>query len=119
MVDQVPLIPYNVYMTEPPQLPVREAEDQGGPDFLVQAEVKEQHARGIVLQGQTCSGENVAVTLTLVADGIARVLLENEESDPARIRLARDFPADECEVTITHSEGYVYLQTPSLRIEVA
>ncbi|GHO81551.1 hypothetical protein KSD_93220 [Ktedonobacter sp. SOSP1-85] len=119
MADQVPLLPYNVYMTEPPHLPVREAEDQGGPDFLVQAEVKEQHARGIVLQGQTRSGENATVTLTLVADGIARVLLENEESDPARIRLARDFPADECEVTITHSEGYVYLQTPSLRIEVA
>ncbi|GHO50475.1 alpha-xylosidase [Ktedonospora formicarum] len=119
MADQVPLLPYNVYMTEPPHLPVRGAEDQGGPDFLVQAEVKERHARGVVLQGQTCSGETVTVTLTLVADGIARVLLENEESDPARIRLARDLPADEYEMTITHSEGYVYLQTPALRIEVA
>ena len=35
MAEQVPLLPYNVYMTEPPLLPVIQADDEGGPDEVI------------------------------------------------------------------------------------
>ena len=52
MADQIPLLPYNRYMTEPLHLPIRQEDDKGGPEFLVQAEVKEPSAsrRRMVLQ---------------------------------------------------------------------
>lgn len=119
MVEQVPLLPYNVYMTEPPHLPVRQAGDDGGPEFVAQAEVKELQARGIVLQGTTCNGDTVSITLSLVADGIARVLLEDEQQASERVRLARDLPHDESNVTIEQTENHICLQTPSLKLEVS
>lgn len=117
MVDQVPLLPYNVYMTEPPHLPVREADDDGGPDCVVHAEVKERSEQGVVLSGQTRDGEIVTIVLAIVAEGIARVLLEGEGDDQDRVRLARDLPAGAHEVTIEQTETRVYLQTPELTIE--
>lgn len=119
MVDQVPLLPYNLYMTEPPRLPVRGASDEGGPDFVVQAEVKEQHARGVVLRGKTRDGETVSIALSLVAEGIARVLLEDEEDDTKRVRLARSVPPDGSKVTIEQFDKYLCVQASSLKIEVA
>lgn len=119
MVDRVPLLPYNLFMTEPPRLPVREANDEGGPDFVVQAKIKEQHASGVVLEGKTCSGETVSIALSIVAEGIVRVLLEDGESDPKRVRLARTAPPDESKVTIEQSETHVCLRTALLKLEVA
>jgi alpha-D-xyloside xylohydrolase len=119
MVDQVPLLPYNLFMTEPPRLPVRDANDEGGPDFVVQAKIKEQHASEVVLEGKTCSGETLSITLSVVAEGIVRVLLEDGESDPMRVRLARTFPPDESKATIEQSETHVCLRTSSLKLEVA
>lgn len=119
MVDQVPLLPYNLYMTEPPRLPVREANDEGGPDFVVQAIIKEQHARGVVLEGTTRAGETVSITLSIVAEGIARVLLEDAQSDPERVRLAHSFPPDESNVTIEQSEAHLCLHSPALKLKVA
>lgn len=119
MADQIPLLPYNLYQTEPPRFPLRPASDEGGPEFLTQAELKEEHARGVVLQGQTITGECLVVSLSFVADGIARVLLEGKEESAERVRLARDLPAAEVQVEIEHSDGKLTLSTASLRIEVA
>lgn len=119
MVDQVPLLPYNVYMTEPPRLPVRQVGDDGGPEFVAQAEVKELLARGVVLQGTTGDGTTLRITLSLLAEGIARVLLEDEQPSPERVRLARDLPADASQVTITQSTNRLCLQTSSLKLEVS
>lgn len=119
MADQVPLLPHNVYMTAPPYLPVRQAGDEGGPDFVVQAEVQEEHARGVVLEGKTRSGETVYISLCLVAEGIVRVLLEGEERDVERVRLARNLAPDGSQVTIERSTTHICLRTPSLKIAVA
>jgi alpha-D-xyloside xylohydrolase len=119
MVDQVPLLPYNVFLTEPPRLPVRQAGDDGGPEFVVRAEVKERLARGVVLQGTTGEGTTVYITLSLLAEGIARVLLEDEQHAPERVRLARELPADESTVTIEQSADQICLQTSSLKLEVS
>lgn len=118
MADQVPLLPYNLYMTEPPRLPVRQPDDEGGPDFVVRALVKELHRRGVVLQGSTRDGETVAITLSLVSEGIARVLLESEESDQERVRLAHDFLDDTSTITIEQSPTHLHLCTSSLILEV-
>ncbi len=90
MVHRVPLLPYNFYYTEPPPLPVRQSDDAEGPDFVIRAEIKEEHDRGIVLSGTTRSGQTASISIQIVAEGIARILLEGEESDPKRTRLARD-----------------------------
>src|SRR5579875_8174 len=119
MVDQVPLLPYNVYMTEPPRLPVRQADDDGGPEYVVQAEVKERHPRGVVLQGSTRNGATVFITLSLVAEGIARVLLEGEQPDPERVRLARELPPDGSKVSIEQTGQHLRLHNASLTLEVA
>jgi alpha-D-xyloside xylohydrolase len=119
MVEQVPLLPYNLYMTEPPRLPVRAANDEGGPDFVAQAEIREQFAWGVVLEGRTRDGESLSITLAALADGIIRVLLEDEQRDPQRVRLARDLPPDESNVTIEQSADRICLRTPSLKLEVA
>lgn len=120
MADQVPLLPYNVYMTEPPRLPVREAGDEGDPDFVVQAAVKEQCERGLVLQGQTRGGETVLITLSMPAEGIARVWLRGAESEKdERVRLARKLEPDGSELRVEQSSTHVTLQTPSLKIEAA
>jgi alpha-D-xyloside xylohydrolase len=118
MVDQVPLLPYNVYMTEPPHLPIRKADDTGGPDFLVAAEIKEIHAQGVVLQGKTCNGARMSLAITMIADGIARVLLEDEERDTNRVCLAQDFSPEGNKVTITQSEHTISLQTTSLKVKI-
>lgn len=118
MADQVPLLPYNVYMSEPLHLPVRQADDEGGPDFIVAAEIKDLHAQGVVLQGKTGSGTCLSVAITMVADGIARVLLEDEEKDLTRVRLAQDLPQSEHKVTIAQTEHTICLQTAALKIKI-
>ncbi|HET8847047.1 MAG TPA: hypothetical protein VFN35_36635, partial [Ktedonobacteraceae bacterium] len=118
MADQVPLLPYNLYQTEPPRLPLRPATDDGGPEFLTQAHLKEQYAGGVTLQGQTNTGDCLSVSLSFVADGIARVLLESPEEAAERVRLAHDLSIDENEVNVQLSDEKISLSTPSLRIEV-
>lgn len=117
MVDQVPLLPYNLYMTEPPHLPVRQADDNGGPDFITQAEVKERYAQGIALHGLTKSGVPMAILVTMVAEGTVRVLLEEEAaSDPSRVRLARDLSPYPFQVQVEQTAEQILLQTASLKI---
>ncbi len=121
MAEQVPLLPYNRYMTEPPRLPVRQADDDGGPDYITRAVVKERRARAVVLEGTTLSGATLQVTLSLVAEGIARVLLEDDERGAGRVCLARPLPPGSEEVTLveeTAAGGRLALRSPSLSIEI-
>jgi alpha-D-xyloside xylohydrolase len=117
MVDQVPLLPYNLYMSEPPHLPVRSADDDGGPDFVARAEVRQQNARGVVLRGVTRSGENVTITVIMVAEGIARILLEDEYPDAGRVRLARSIQ-DDSSVIVEQGIERISLRTSSLRVDI-
>jgi len=119
MVDQVPLLPYNVYMTEPPRLPVRQSDDEGGPDFVVQAKLQSMQRWGVVLQGKTREGESVSITLALINEGFARVLLETPESDSKRVRLARDIADPESAITIEQSATHIHLHSALLTLEVA
>lgn len=118
MVDQVPLLPYNLFMTEPPLLPVRQPGDNGGPDFLTQAEIQEQHAHGFLLRAQTGNGVVLALRIELVAEGIARILLEEEGNERTRIRLARSLPQPDFQTSIEHTAEHICLQSALLKIEI-
>jgi alpha-D-xyloside xylohydrolase len=118
MAEPVPLLPYNLYMTEPPRLPVREPEDEDGPDYVVEATLLERGERHVRLQGRTLSGSPLLITLSLVADGIVRVVLE-EEPDPTRVRLARELPPPPAGAPLLVEEQAtgLALLSPSLRLE--
>ncbi len=117
MVDRVPLLPYNIYPTERVHLPVRQADDTGGPDFVIQAEVTAEHERGITLKGLTQGGAMLSISVTIVAEGVVRVLLEDELSDTARVRLARDLPPGE-PITLEKSPGKIALKTAAISVQL-
>jgi alpha-D-xyloside xylohydrolase len=119
MVHRVPLLPYNFYYTEPPPLPVRQPDDPDGPDFVTRAEIKKEHERGILLNGTTRSGQTVSISIQVVAEGIVRILLEDEESDTKRTRLARDLQADTLKVELAQSGGDITLTTTSIQVRLA
>jgi len=118
MVHRVPLLPYNFYYTEPPPLPVRQPDDPEGPDFVIRAEIKEEHDRGIILDGTTRSGQAVSISIQIVAEGIARILLEGEDSDTKRTRLARDIQPQAFKVARAQSDGSITLTTTSIQVRL-
>ncbi len=121
MVHRVPLLPYNFYYTEPPQLPVRKPDDPDGPDFVIRAEFKEQHNRSITLGGTTRSGQTVSISIQIVAEGIVRVLLEDEDKvgDTKRTRLARDLQSQELQARLEKADGQITLKTPAIQVCLA
>jgi alpha-D-xyloside xylohydrolase len=118
MVHRVPLLPYNFYYTEPPPLPVRQSDDAEGPDFIMRAEIKEELDRGIILSGTTRSGQIASISIQIVAEGIARILLEGEDSDPKRTRLARDIQLENLKVERTKAAGNVTLTTTAIQVRL-
>ncbi len=90
MTFDTPLVQYVSYPYYPPPLPVRRAEDPGGPTVVVRATIAERHTHGLVLAGVMQTGEQVTIAITACAPGIVRVQLEDARSDPGRVRLARD-----------------------------
>ncbi|MEW6579297.1 MAG: alpha-xylosidase [Chloroflexota bacterium] len=90
MTFKTPLVQYVTYPYYPPALPVRRADDRGGPAYVARATISETHVRGLTLAGTTQTGESVTITITACAPGTVRVQLEDAYSDPGRVRLARD-----------------------------
>jgi hypothetical protein len=89
------LIPYEsfAFVAEPPELPTRREGDTGSLEYVARAEISDENERGITLTGTTQYGEPIAASMTIVAPGVVRILLEGEEREPNRVTLAGDVPA--------------------------
>src|SRR5579875_144851 len=118
MAEQVPLLPYNSFPSDPPLLPVRRADDADDPDFVTCASIEKEHERGVTLQGTTRSGSSISITVIIVAEGTARVLLQDQQTDAQRVRLARDLPSVEAKVTLEKSEHKVVVKDHAIRVEL-
>ncbi len=118
MVHRVPLLPYNFYYTEPPALPVRQPGDPDGPDFVTHAEIHREHELGILLSGTTRYGHNVFISIQSVAEGIVRILLEDDQSEIERTRLARNLPTLNLRITLTTGQGKIILKDASIQVHI-
>ena len=65
-----PLLPYVPFDAQPPKLPVRKEDDQGGPDYVVRAIVEKKNEKGLRLLGTTIKGQRVFITISIEMDGI-------------------------------------------------
>ena len=92
MQHRPPLIPYNsfAFAAEPPELPTRREGDTGSLEYVARAEVADEHERGITLAGTTQNDEPITASITVIAPGVVRMLLEGRGHDPNRVTLARD-----------------------------
>lgn len=115
---QAPLLPHVFYAAEAPQLPVRNVHDKGGPCCVTRARLAERLAQGVRLAGTTQTGEVVAISLTIVAPGVARVLIETEPGDPQRITLARKEAFQPVPVTLHETTGQITLKSGSISLQI-
>jgi alpha-D-xyloside xylohydrolase len=113
------LLPHVFFAADPPDLPVRPPGDGGGPDALVVAEIAEATASGVSLRGTTRSGDELNVTVAIVAPGVVRVLLEDGRAVGPRVRLARDPAGAPVDVARIESAGRVALGSESISVELA
>lgn len=90
MACRPPLLPHVRFPANPPALPVRQADDPGGPEYVAKALVTAEHERGLSLTGTTQRGAIFRIGIGIVAPGVARVLLEGDSPDLHRVTLARD-----------------------------
>lgn len=113
MPSQAPLLPYVFFDATPPELPVRHAGDDGGPEYVVTARLAETSAHCVRLDATTNTGEALAIELHVVADGIMRVLLTANGESPARARVAQAMePA--ADVQISATDERVTINSPAL-----
>ena len=102
MTFQAPLYqPYRYAASNPPPLPVRAADDAGCPDYVVSAALLNHNSTGLTLSGATVSGKDVTIRIEMVAQGVAHVLLETDQTDPQRVRLARKPDQNDQQITLT------------------
>ncbi|MBO0783019.1 MAG: DUF4968 domain-containing protein, partial [Ktedonobacteraceae bacterium] len=117
MADRIPLLPYNYYYSDPPALPIRQAGDTGGPTIVISAQLQEKHDTGVILKGTTSSGETVSIAVSILAHGIARVLLQAEQTvEDERVRLARELSSASPEVE--QSAGKLTLRAQEIRVDI-
>ena len=100
-----PLLPHIFFPAASPGLPVRRPDDPDGPEYVIRASIMAQHERGLSLAGTTQTGKPVHIALSIVAPGIARVLLEGEVPDPNRVRLAGDLRPQRLDLIATREVG--------------
>lgn len=117
MTFKTPLIPYVKFPAELPDLPVRAPDDPGGPTYVIRAAITQEHAHGIILAGTAQTGEQVTIRLTMVAPGTVRVLLEDANSDPNRVTLART-PAEGVRVSLKKDGSQVWVITKEIRVKI-
>jgi alpha-D-xyloside xylohydrolase len=120
MIHDIPLVRYVKFPARPTGLPVRQADDPGGPEFVVSAKVLESSADTLKLTGITQNRSPVDITISSVAAGILRVVLEAGQKIPNRVRLAHDLPNETANSRIELSSTQVNLITNfvSARIEL-
>jgi len=112
------LLRYVKFPARPTPLPVRQAEDPGGPEYVAKARVTAEHERGLSLTGTTQTGAILRIGINIVAPGIARVLLEGDSPDPHRVTLARDLPDQAVNVSLEKSDGRITLVSDLVRVQV-
>jgi len=84
-----PLVPYETFVADPPELPVRRPGEQGL-SALTSAELLATDEHAVNLKGQTALGETLLVQVTVAGEGIIRVRLSQDPE--ARSRSARALP---------------------------
>ncbi len=115
---QPPLFqPYRYTAGDPQQLPMRSPGDTHGPDYVVRATLLSNDTTGVILSGQTVTGQKARIKIDLVAPGVGRVFLETELSDPRRIRLAR-LPEKKVNVSSAISQQQIILTSEFLQIQI-
>jgi alpha-D-xyloside xylohydrolase len=82
-----PLVPYEIFVADPPDLPVRGPGEPGGLSALARAEVLASDPHGVTFKGTTSDGGTLAVQVSAAGEGIIRVRLSGEPD--ARSRSAR------------------------------
>jgi alpha-D-xyloside xylohydrolase len=81
-----PLVPYEVFVADPPDLPVRGPGEQGL-SHLTRAEILTTDAGGATFKGTTVDGGSLVIQLSAAGEGVLRVRLS--EDPDARTRSAR------------------------------
>lgn len=84
-----PLVPFETFVADPPDLPVR-APGEEGLSALTRAEVLSTDGQGVTLKAGTSDGGSLAVRIAAAAEGVIRVRLS--EDPLARSRSARALP---------------------------
>jgi alpha-D-xyloside xylohydrolase len=107
-----------VFPAYPPELPERQRGDLGGPEYVIKAAVKEEHERGLTLVGTTQTDASVTITVSAVAPGIVRVLLEAESAAPQRVTLARDLSDQAVDVMLERTDDQVTLVSDGVRMQI-
>ena len=106
--------PY-VFPAYPPELP---AQEQGGPSYMVNAALLQEHAHGVTLAGTTQMGDALRIQLNIIGPGTAHVVLEGEQADPDRIRLARE-QGERPAVRVRQEPGTVTVESELITIRAA
>ena len=81
-----PLVPFEAFVADPPELPVRGPGEEG-PSRLTAAELLTTDATGATFKGSTSDGGSLAIQLSAAGDGVIRVRLS--EDPDAHSRSAR------------------------------
>lgn len=113
-----PLLPYTLFPCIPPELPVRQADDEGGPEYVSKIADIVQQERGLTCQGTTQTGKTVFLTVTIAAPGIVRVLLHGEDAAPERVTLAQDLSNLTVHVAIETSETQATLRSDLICVHI-
>lgn len=118
MAFDTPLTQHVSYAYHLRPLPVRSADDPGGPAYVTRATITDKHARGFTLAGTTQTGVALTVTIIACAPGIVRVLLEDAQSDPDRVRLARDLSDQLINITLDTGKTSARLALDDLIVQI-
>ncbi len=84
-----PLVPYETFVADPPELPVRRPGEQGL-SALTSAELLATEEHAVNLKGQTALGETLLVQVMVAGEGVIRVRLSQDPE--TRSRSARALP---------------------------
>jgi alpha-D-xyloside xylohydrolase len=120
MQHKPPLIPYEsfAFVAEPPELPTRREGDTGSLEYVARAEVAHEHERGITLVGTTQNDEPITASITVIAPGVVRILLEGREHDPNRVTLAGDVSDAAVNISLERIDGRVALVSDEVTVRI-
>jgi alpha-D-xyloside xylohydrolase len=92
--------------------------DSGGPDHVIKAVVASKYERGLALTGTTATGQKTQIAITIVAPGMARVLVESENPDPNRTTLARDVSNQPVKIRLEELDGQINLISEFITVQI-
>ncbi len=119
MDSKPPSLPCFIYEADPPELPVRQADDSKGPEYVAKASIVSEDARGLTLTGITQTDKTLNIQVRIVAPGVVRVLLEDDSTDPNRVRLTRDLSDQAVSVSLEKSESRAILKSDLITVQIS